>query len=69
MSHPDVKQAILEEVGSNGRQLGRIGDALGVLLRHVEREKLTRPEKDALTAFAGQHAQIRQVKRHMLGCD
>jgi hypothetical protein len=38
-------------------------------LRHVEREKLTRPEKDALTVFAGQHAQIRQVKRHMLGCD
>ena len=29
---PDVEQEILERVGSYGRQLGRIGDALQVLL-------------------------------------
>ena len=26
-NHPDVEQTILDEVGSYGRQLGRIGDA------------------------------------------
>ena len=34
--HPEVEQAILDEVGSYVRQLGRIGDALEVLLKNVE---------------------------------
>ncbi|MEJ1976901.1 MAG: hypothetical protein WDN49_13120 [Acetobacteraceae bacterium] len=36
--HPEAEQAILDEVGSYGRQLGRIGDALEVLLKHIKRE-------------------------------
>jgi hypothetical protein len=66
-SHPEAEQAILDEVGSYGRQLGRIGDALEVLLKRVDREMLSQPEKDALAIFEGQLAHIRQVKRRTLG--
>ena len=65
--HPEVEQAILDEVGSYGRQLGRIGDALEVLLKNVELKKLSKTEKDALAVFEGQLAQVRQVKRRTLG--
>ena len=65
--HPEVEQAILDEVGSYGRQLGRIGDALEVLLKNVEIKKLSKTEKDALAVFEGQLAQVRQVKRRTLG--
>jgi len=64
--HPDVEQTILDEVGSYGRQLGRIGDALEVLLKHVKLEGLSRDEKDVLTVLRGQLAQVRQVKERAL---
>jgi hypothetical protein len=60
--HPEVEQAVLDRVGSYGRQLGRIGDALEVLLNHVKLTDLTQPEKDALTILRGQLAAIREVK-------
>ncbi len=60
---PEVERAILDDVGSYGRQLGRIGDALEVLLDHVTFEKLSEGEKDALAALRGQLADIRKVKR------
>lgn len=60
---PDIEQAVLEKVGSYGRQLGRIGDALEVLLNHVKLEGLDDKERDALTVLRGQLAEIRQVKQ------
>jgi hypothetical protein len=62
--HPEVEQAILNEVGSYGRQLGRIGDALEVLLNHVKLDDLSQAEKDALSVLRGQLASVRQVKEH-----
>jgi len=35
-ARPELERAVLNEVGSYGRQLGRIGDALEVLIRHFE---------------------------------
>jgi hypothetical protein len=64
--HPEVEQAILDRVGSYGRQLGRIGDALQVLIKHVKLEGLNEEEKDALTVLLGQLAQVRQVKQDVL---
>jgi hypothetical protein len=64
--HPDVEQTILDEVGSYGRQLGRIGDALEVILKHVKLERLTKDEKDAVTVLEGQLAQVRQIKERAL---
>ncbi len=60
---PQTEQAVLDQVGSYGRQLGRIGDALEVLIKHVPLEGLTPAEKDALDALRGQLAEVRQVKR------
>jgi hypothetical protein len=64
--HPDVEKAILDEVASYGRQLGRIGDALEVLLKHVKLQGLSRDEKDALSVLQGQLAEVRQVKQRAL---
>ena len=64
-SRPDIEQAILEKVGSYGRQLGRIGDALEVLLDHVKLKNLDDRERDALAVLRGQLAEIRQVKQEM----
>jgi hypothetical protein len=59
---PDIEQKVLDEVGSYGRQLGRIGDALEVLIDHVKLDKLSPEENDALTILKGQLAAIRKVK-------
>ena len=64
--HPEVEQAILNDVGSYGRQLGRIGDALEVLLNHVKLDGLSQAEKDALSVLRGQLATVRQVKGRTL---
>jgi hypothetical protein len=64
--HPEVEQSILDEVGSYGRQLGRIGDALEVLLKHVKLEGLSQAEEDALDVLRGQLASVRQVKQRTL---
>ncbi|HEX7872262.1 MAG TPA: hypothetical protein VF475_05075 [Sphingobium sp.] len=59
---PEVEQAVLDEVGSYGRQLGRIGDALEVLLKHVKMEGLAKEEQDALDILQGQIAHVRRIK-------
>ncbi|MDO9417276.1 hypothetical protein [Pararhizobium sp.] len=61
--HPEIETEILDTVGSYGRQLGRIGDALEVLLRRVPVETLTKEEADVLAVLAGQLAEIRQIKQ------
>ena len=61
--HPETEQAILDEVGSYGRQLGRIGDALEILLKHVKLDDLSASERDTLDVLRGQLAAIRQVKQ------
>lgn len=64
-SHPEVEQAILDEVGSYGRQLGRIGDALEVLVRRLPMDELTPEEKDCIALLKGQLAAVRQVKTRL----
>ncbi len=59
----DGEQEILDRVGSYGRQLGRIGDALEVLLNHLKLDGLSLAEQDALTVLKGQLAEVRQVKQ------
>ena len=64
-ANPETERTILDEVGSYGRQLGRIGDALEVLLKHVKLEGLSQSERDALDSLKGQLADIRKVKRRV----
>jgi hypothetical protein len=59
---PDIEHKLLDEVGSYGRQLGRIGDALEVLIDHVKLERLSREESDALAILKGRLAEIRKIK-------
>ncbi len=49
---PEVETDILQNVGTYGHQLGRIGDALAVLVRHVDPARLTPEEDKALKALA-----------------
>lgn len=56
---------MLDEVGSYGRQIGRIGDALEVLLDHLKLDRLSQVERDALSLRRGQLAAVRGVKRRV----
>jgi hypothetical protein len=58
----DLERRILDKVGSYGRQLGRIGDALEVILKHVKLGDLKPDEQDALDILKGQVAAVRQAK-------
>ncbi|WP_026607480.1 hypothetical protein [Methylocapsa acidiphila] len=58
-----MEQTILDDVGSYGRQIGRIGDALEVLLNHVKLDDLSQDEQDALDILRGQLAEVRRAKR------
>jgi len=59
---PVLEQQILDDVGTYGRQLGQIGDALAVLLKHVKLDTLQPEELRALDAFQLQLAQIERLK-------
>jgi len=59
---PVLEQQILDDVGTYGRQLGQIGDALAVLLKHVKLDALQPEELRALDAFQLQLAQIERLK-------
>jgi hypothetical protein len=63
---PEVEQEILEDVGSYGRQLGRIGDALAVLITHFHPERPLDPkEEKAIRALRAMLDQIGDIKeRH-----
>lgn len=60
---PDVESAILQEVGSYGRQLGRMGDAMAVLLRHMDRAHLTEAEREAILLLEAQLLEVRHIKQ------
>jgi hypothetical protein len=50
-SEPEVEKDVLSDVASYGKQLGRIGDALIVLLAHFEPQTpLSKEEADAVAA-------------------
>jgi hypothetical protein len=65
--YPETERAILDEVGSYGRQIGRIGDALEVLIAHCDVSALSPQERDTLAILAGDLAQIRGIKARRQG--
>lgn len=63
-SAPDVEAQALENVGSYGKQLGRMGDAMRVLLDHFEpRRPLSKSEKKAIRALQAMLDEIDDIKR------
>ena len=68
-ANPEAEKEILEDVGTYGRQLGRLGDALRVLVDQVDQSKLS-PEKkkaigDILNTFGT--ARTDTIATHALG--
>lgn len=64
-SNPSVEQAALERVGSYGRQIGHLAEALELIVkktRLLESPGLTRDERDVLQVFLGDVSAIRQIK-------
>jgi hypothetical protein len=61
---PGLQRQILEDVGSYGRQIGRMGDAVEVLLRHFKPDdRLSEAEQNAIVILKGQLAEIREIKQ------
>ena len=64
-SNAAVEQAALEKVGSYGRQIGHLAEALELIVRKsklLESKDLTQAEKDVLQVFLGDVSAIRQIK-------
>src|SRR6516165_5932404 len=60
---PETEAEILRRVGSYGRQLGKITEAMIVLLRHLPKStKLTADERDAIKAFEKMAGAIADIK-------
>jgi hypothetical protein len=66
-SAPEVEAEILENVGSYGRQLGRISDVLEVLVARLPRESLTENERAAVEDFSSQMREIKRIKDRRQG--
>ena len=64
-SNPSVEQAALEKVGSCGRQIGHLAEALELIVKKaklLDSQDLTQDEKDVLQVFLGDVSAIRQIK-------
>jgi len=60
-----IEQEALQKVGSYGKQIGHLAEALELLigkLRLLERQDLSQSDKDTLTVFLGDVAAIRKLK-------
>ena len=63
--NPQLEQDIVEDVGSYGRQIGRLADAVEVLIGTLDFDRLSKEQKDAVAAFRPQAAAVRAMKaRH-----
>ncbi len=60
---PSLEADILQEVGSYGRQLGRITDVLQVIVKHLPKEKLTETEAEAVLEFEAMALEITKLRR------
>lgn len=64
-SNPAVEQQVLQNVGSYGKQLGHLAEALEVIvdkLKLLDDASLPADQRDALEAFLGDVAAVRQLK-------
>lgn len=61
-ANPELEKEILQNAGTYGRQLGRIGDALRVLVERLDLSKLPADQKKAIIAFRHQIDTIDDIK-------
>jgi hypothetical protein len=63
-----IEQEALQTVGSYGKQMGHLAEALEVIigqLHLLESEALSASDKDALRVFLGDVAAVRKIKRSL----
>ena len=64
-----IEQEALQTVGSYGKQIGHLAEALEVIigkLKLLESKDLSRSDKDALRVFLGDVAAVRKIKDSMV---
>lgn len=64
-SNAAVEQKALEQVGSYGKQIGHLAEALEIVIQRlalVEDESLSRQDRDALRIFLADVANVRRIK-------
>lgn len=69
-SNPSVEQKALEKVGSYGRQIGHLAEALELIVKKaklLDSKDLMQEEKDVLQVFLGDVSAIRQIKASLAG--
>ncbi len=66
-SNPEVEQRALDEVGSYGKQIGRLADALEIVIQQLNllEKDLTPDEKDAVIKFLADVANVRSIKKQL----
>jgi len=66
-SDPEMEKQIIQTVGSYGKQLGQIGDALRVLIDHCcENKQLSEEDERILRKFKDQMEKIDEIKSRKL---
>jgi hypothetical protein len=64
-SDTDLEAKMLQSAGSYGKQIGRICDALDVVLRKLDKSKLDKADLEAIAAFECTYKAITKTKaRH-----
>jgi hypothetical protein len=64
-SAPEVEEEVLHRVGTYGRQLGQVSDAMIVLLKHLpNKAKLPADERKAIAAFEAMAYEIADIKEN-----
>jgi heterodisulfide reductase subunit C len=61
-SDPQFEARVLEQVGTYGRQIGRIGEALDVILRKIDLGKLDKADEAAIKALRAQLDTVSDLK-------
>ena len=61
-SDPHFEARVLEQVGSYGRQIGRIGEALEVMLEHLIRSEPSLAEQPAIEDLRRQLSEVAKLK-------
>jgi hypothetical protein len=64
-SNPAIEQEVLQTVGSYGRQIGHLAEALELVidkLKLLERKDLSQTERDTLQVFLGDVSAVRKIK-------
>jgi hypothetical protein len=64
-SNAAVEREALEKVGSYGKQLGHLAEALELIVKELkllERKELSQKQRDVLQVFLGDVSAVRQIK-------